>query len=93
VKNLTWCANTTGTGCTAPWVNLEYFSINCATDAGTTIFTDVSSPGNSGFQNQRGGNYQMNWQTQKSWKGTCATVQVTFDNGVMLIPAVGFKFN
>jgi hypothetical protein len=93
VTNLTWCANTTGTGCTAPWVNLEYFSINCATDAGTTIFTDVSSPGNSGFQNQGGGNYQMNWQTRKSWKGTCATVQVTFDNGVMLIPAVGFKFN
>jgi hypothetical protein len=93
VTNLTWCANTTGTGCTAPWVNLEYFSINCATDAGTNIFTDVSSPGNSGFRNQGGGNYQMNWQTQKSWKGTCATVQATFDNGVMLIPAVGFKFN
>jgi len=48
--------------------------------------------GNSGFQNLGGGNYQMNWNTQNSWKGTCATVQVTFDNGVMLIPAVGFKF-
>jgi hypothetical protein len=93
VTNLTWCANTTGTGCTAPWVNLEYFSINCTTDSQLNTATDISSPGNSGFQNLGGGNYQMNWKTQKSWAGTCATVQATFDNGVMLIPAVGFKFN
>jgi hypothetical protein len=92
VTNLTWCANTTGTGCTAPWVNLEYFSINCTTDSQLNTAADVSSPGNSGFQNLGGGNYQMNWKTQKSWAGSCATVQVTFDNGVMLIPAVGFKF-
>jgi hypothetical protein len=93
VTNLTWCANLTGTGCTAPWVNLEYFSISCATDAPTSTATDISSPGNSGFQNLGGGNYQKNWQTQKSWKGTCATVQVTFDNGVQLVPALGFQFN
>jgi len=95
VTNLTWCAspNPAPGACTAPWVNLEYFSISCVTDTQISTATDVSSPGNSGFQNLGGGNYQMNWQTQKSWKGTCANIQVTFDNGVTLDPAVGFQFN
>jgi len=94
VTNLTFCANTTGRGCTAPWVNLAYFFANCQTDASPNIDTDISSPGNSGFQNLGGGNYQMNWQTQKSWKGSCANVEATFDNGLNLIPAdLGFKFN
>ncbi len=94
VTNLTFCANTTGTGCTAPWVNLSYFFATCQTDTSPHIDTDISSSGNSGFQNLGGGNYQMNWQTQKSWKGKCANVEATFDNGLNLIPAdLGFKFN
>jgi hypothetical protein len=95
VTNLRWCAspNPSPGSCTAPWVNLQYFSINCVTDTQVSTTTDVSSPGNSGFQNLGGGNYQMNWQTQKSWKNTCANVRVTFDNGVALIPASGFQFN
>lgn len=96
VTNLTWCANTTGTGCTAPWVNLQYFFVPCGVPSGTEINTaaDISSPGNSGFQNLGGGNYQMNWQTQKAWKGSCATVEATFDNGLVVVPAtVGFQFN
>jgi len=56
--------------------------------------TDISAPGNSGFQNLGGGNYQMNWKTQKSWAGSCANVLATFDNGVVEFPAdLGFKFN
>jgi hypothetical protein len=95
VTNLSWCASPSPSpgSCTAPWVNLQYFSISCVTDAQLSTATDVSSPGNSGFQNLGGGNYQMNWQTQKSWKNTCANVRVTFDNGVAIIPAVGFQFN
>jgi hypothetical protein len=95
VTNLTWCAspNPAPGACTAPWVNLEYFSISCVTDTQISTATDVSSPGNSAFQNLGGGNYQMNWKTQKSWKGTCANIQVTFNNGVTLDPAVGFQFN
>jgi hypothetical protein len=93
ITNLTWCAspNPAPGSCTAPWVNLQYFSISCVTDAQISTATDISSPGNSGFQNLGGGNYQMNWQTQKSWKG-CANVQATFDNGVVTVPAVGFQF-
>jgi hypothetical protein len=94
--NLTWCANTTGTGCTAPWVNLQYFFVLCPAQSGTVVntTTDISSPGNSGFQNLGGGNYQMNWQTQKSWKGSCANVEATFSNGLVVVPATpGFQFN
>jgi hypothetical protein len=96
VLNLTWCANPSGSGCTAPWVNLQYFFVPCGVPDGTptNTGTDISSPGNSGFQNQGGANYQMNWQTQKSWKGSCANVVATFDNGQVVIPAdFGFKFN
>jgi hypothetical protein len=94
--NLTWCPNTAGTGCTAPWVNLQYFFVLCPAQSGTVAntATDISSPGNSGFQNLGGGNYQMNWQTQKPWKGSCANVEATFSNGLVVIPAnPGFQFN
>jgi hypothetical protein len=59
----------------------------------TIADTSISTAGNSGFQNNGGGNYQFNWKTQKSWAGTCRNIQVTFDNGVRQIPAtLGFQF-
>jgi hypothetical protein len=80
-----------------PWVNLSSFGVACPNGAPINTATDtssLSSAGNSGFQNNGSGNYQLNWQTSKSWKGSCANVQVTFDNGVTQIPAtLGFKFN
>jgi hypothetical protein len=96
VTNLNWCANATGTGCTAPWVNLSYIFVNCPAQSGTAdnTSTDISSPGSSGFQNLGSGNYQMNWKTQKVWKGSCANVEAIFDNGVAEFPAdLGFQFN
>ncbi len=79
-----------------PWVNLAQFVVACpgAATVNTASDTSTSTSGNSGFQNNGGGNYQANWQTQKIWKGTCRNVQVTFDNGVTEIPAtLGFQFN
>jgi hypothetical protein len=95
VTNLTWCPSTTGAGCTSsPWINLSYYFVNCQSGVPAVNDTDISGPGNSGFQNQGGGNYQMNWQTQKAWKGSCANVQVNIDNSFLAVPAVlGFKFN
>jgi hypothetical protein len=57
----------------------------------------VSAAGNSGFQNNGGGSYQLNWKTQKGLTG-CANVQVTYSIGgaanVEQFPAIlGFKFN
>jgi len=51
VTNLTWCAspNPAPGSCTAPWVNLEYFSISCSTDAQMSTAADVSSPGQFGL--------------------------------------------
>ena len=95
VANLNYCPNMSGTGCTAPWVNLTYFGIVCPGSTAVNITTDTTdSAGNSGFQNNGGGNYQLNWKSQKSWKGYCVNVEATFDNGLVVVPAsVGFQFN
>jgi hypothetical protein len=106
VANLSFCNSFTGTVCndnptvSAPWINLSFFGIACQSGALINPATDVtvSSSGNSGFQNLGNGNYQLNWSTQKAWKGFCANVQVTYFTGgaanVVLFPAnVGFQFN
>jgi hypothetical protein len=106
ITNLSYCNSFTTTNSgnvcqdsptvPTPWVNLAQFVVACpgAATVNTASDTSTSTSGNSGFQNNGGGNYQFNWQTQKIWKGTCRNVQVTFDNGVTEIPAtLGFKFN
>jgi hypothetical protein len=105
VTNLSFCNSVSfvqGTGyvCTpavsTPWVNIASVGIACPNGAAVNSATDgtVISSGNSGFQNNGGGNYQLNWQTQKGWKGSCANVVVTFDSGLTLVPAkLGFQFN
>lgn len=105
VMNLSFCKSFTGTVCNdipavpAPWINISSFGVSCPNSAPINPSTDtVSSSGNSGFQNNGGGNYQLNWKTQKSWTGSCANVQVTYFTGgpanVVLFPAnLGFKFN
>ena len=79
-----------------PWVNLTSFGIACPNSSAINLSTDgtVSFPGNSGLQNNGGGNYQLNWKTQKGWNGFCANVVVTFDSGPFVVPAtLGFQFN
>jgi Legume lectin domain len=105
VTNLSFCNSFTGTACNdpgvvAPWINIASFGIACPNGAPINPSTDttVSFSGNSGFQNNGGGNYQLNWKTQKGWNGSCANVQVTYFTGgaanVVLFPAnVGFQFN
>jgi hypothetical protein len=106
ITNLSYCTSFTTTNSgnvcqdsptvPTPWVNLEQFVVACPSGApvNNTTDTTISTSGNSGFQNNGGGNYQLDWKTQKIWKGTCRNVQVTFDNGVTQIPAtLGFQFN
>lgn len=79
-----------------PWVNLTSFGIVCPSSAPVNKATDgtTKASGKSGLQNLGGGNFQFNWQTMKSWKGSCFNVQATFDSGVAVIPAtIGFQFN
>jgi hypothetical protein len=84
---------------TAPWVNLIAVPIPCTANAVVNGATDltVTAAGNSGFQNNGGGNYQLNWKTQKGLTG-CANVQVTYSTGgaanaVLFPAALGFRFN
>jgi hypothetical protein len=80
---------------TAPWVYLATFGVSCPSNMSTNLATDtLTSAGNSGLQNQGGGNYQIVWKTQKSWQGQCANVSLTFSSGLTIVPAtVGFEFN
>jgi hypothetical protein len=105
VTNLSYCQSFSGTVCVspavpAPWINISSLGITCPNGAPINVSTDgnVSSSGNSGFQNNGAGIYQLNWKTQKGWSGSCANVQVTYFTGgatnVVLFPAnLGFKFN
>jgi hypothetical protein len=80
----------------APWVNISSFGIACPNSSTVNDATDatVSFARNSGLQNQGAGSYQLNWKTQKGWKGLCANVVVTFDSGLVFVPAtLGFQFN
>ena len=72
-------------GCYA-W--METCTINGTPGVGT------SGGGPSGLLNQGGGNYQLNWKTQRLWQGSCANILVTFDSGLVVTPAtIGFQFN
>lgn len=108
IVNLSYCntfvANATNSGnvcqdaptVNPPWVNLSSFGVGCPSSASVNETTDtsLSGVGGSGFQNNGGGNYQLNWKSQKSWKGYCANVEATFDNGLVVVPAsMGFQFN
>jgi hypothetical protein len=103
ITNLSYCNSfNTSNVCTdsptvnPPWVNLADFQVACPGQAAINNATDVTitESGNSGFQNIGGGNYQANWKTLKSWKGSCFNIRATFDNGVVLVPAtLGFQFN
>jgi hypothetical protein len=96
VTTLNLCPNMTGTGCTPPWINFTSFGIVCPNGAAidTATNTTISSPGNSGLSGGRGGNYHLNWQTSKLWNGSCANVRLTFDSGLVVVPAaLGFEFN
>jgi len=79
-----------------PWVNIASYAVACPNGPAVNATTDSTADfaGNSGLQNLGAGNYQLNWKTQKSWKGSCANVVVTFDSTLTVVPAVqGFQFN
>jgi YVTN family beta-propeller protein len=79
-----------------PWVNLTSYGIACPNGAPINPSTDtaLTSSGGSSLQNLGGGSYQFNWKTQKTWKGACANVVVTFDSTLTVVPAtLGFQFN
>jgi hypothetical protein len=103
VTNLSLCNSFTGNVCTdpslpagTPWVNFTPVGIACpnGTPINSATDTTLSVVSNSGLLNQGGGNYQLNWKTQRLWQGSCANIVVTFDSGLVVTPAtIGFQFN
>jgi hypothetical protein len=88
VTNLNLCNNTTGLGCTAPWVNLGAIPIACPAGPATGPEVPISSVFNSGLLNFGRGEYSFVWNTAKGFKkGTCVKVVLTFDTGLTVFPA------
>jgi hypothetical protein len=104
VTNLSLCTAFSGTTCTAPagvtapWVNLQAYSVNgnlCTSDldVGDNLITNYA--GNSGLQNESStqpGLYQYNWKTTGIPKGTCAEMVFTYNNGTVLVAPAQFQF-
>jgi hypothetical protein len=56
-------------------------TLDCA--LGTTIDqVEELVAGSSGLQNQGNGNYQLNWQSPKSYAGSCKTLHLNVHDGV-----------
>ena len=74
----------TNTG--APITNLSSATITVTTldcALGTTIDqVEEVVAGSSGLQNQGNGNYQLNWQSPKSYAGSCKTLHLNVHDGV-----------
>jgi hypothetical protein len=93
ITNLSLCNNTTGVGCTAPWVNLGAIPIACPAGRATGPEVPISSLFNTGLLNFGDGEYVFVWNIAQGFRrGTCATVVLTFDTGLTEFPAT-FRFH
>jgi hypothetical protein len=77
----------------SPIANLDGVSVTsvaggCSASAPSDSLEEYAST-NSGFKNLGDGNYQYNWQTQKSWAGSCRTLKL--DLGGQVVTAL-FQF-
>ena len=91
VTNLTLCANTTGTGCTAPWVNVSSEAVDCVTGLPSNAPMVDTSLFKTGLLNLRGGFYTFLWKTPRNATG-CATPVLTFSTGFVSFSLANFKF-
>ena len=89
VTNLTLCPNSTGTGCTAPWVSVATLPINCTTHQPTGAL--APAPGNSLFLNFKNGTYLYFLKTAEGSAG-CFTPVLTFSIGLVEAGVANFKF-
>ena len=93
VTNLTLCLNSSGTGCTAPWVYpyLTALSPSSACKAIAAASSPLPSLFNSGLLNFGHGEYTFVWNTATKIKGLpgCqVSVVLQFDSGLTAAPAV-----
>jgi hypothetical protein len=73
-------------------IKVMSYQVDCTTKTGdATKATAVGSPGKTGLKYLGSGRWQINWKTEKSFKGTCRKMFVQF-NSVQSSPEVVFAF-
>ena len=76
----------------ASFAGLSSYPVACSSGSGSIDDAiEQTAAGNSGLQYLGNGNWQYNWQTLLSYKGTCRAVVVKFSDGTTSPPA-SFKF-
>jgi hypothetical protein len=93
INNLTLCKNSSGTGCTAPWVYLSLTALTQTTACQTVASSSSPLPSlfNSGLLNFGKGEYSFVWNTATKVKGLSGcqvSVALQFDSGLVVAPAV-----
>jgi hypothetical protein len=90
-----WALTLNGTPVSDPhsFVELMSYPVSCSTGTGN-IETAIEefAPGNTGLQYLGNGNWQFNWKTSSTYKGTCRVMFVRFSDGTSSAGA-NFKFN
>lgn len=90
VKNLTWCKNFSGTGCTAPWVFVGTNAISCSSGQLTGSTTAATGLGLLNFS-LINGIYQFNLKTVRGSTG-CFTPVLRFSSGLLSFSVANFKY-
>ncbi len=93
ITNLQLCKNSSGTGCTAPWVYLSLTALTSTTACQTIASSSSPLPSlfNSGLLNFGKGEYSFIWNTATKVKGLSGcqvSVALQFDSGLVAAPAV-----
>jgi hypothetical protein len=90
VTNLHLCKNSTGSGCTAPWVNLSLTALTNTTACKALATASLPSVLNSGLVNLGKGQYAFLWNTLTNPNGLtgCKVLPVlNFSSGAVASPA------
>lgn len=69
---------------------LTVTTLTCPTSSDVTSVTVAGATNTAGLQNLGSGYYQLNWQTQKSWSGSCRRLQL--DLGELAPRTADFQF-
>jgi hypothetical protein len=76
----------------ASFVALKSYSVDCTTLAGDISTAVVEKgPGKTKLNYLGAGNWQFNWKTPKTYRGTCRNMFVLFSDGLMSTPVL-FRF-
>lgn len=65
--------------------------VGCDGDQSDSVYLDGETPGSSTLVHRGDGTWHMNWDTDRSWSGTCRELRVAFDDGSSLEVRLRFR--